>query len=58
MIKSNIPLGRIGKKNDIAGVCIFLSSEAGSYVNGGIPPSMSCVDSSYNCLRRRLRIEQ
>jgi len=34
IIKSNIPLGRIGRKNDIAGVCIFLSSEAGSYVNG------------------------
>ena len=35
MIKEGVPLGRIGKKNDIAGTCLFLASEAGDYVNGG-----------------------
>lgn len=30
-----MPLGRIGKKSDIAGTCLFLASEAGDYVNGG-----------------------
>lgn len=36
MIKSGVPLGRIGKPSDIAGTCLFLASEAGEYVNGGI----------------------
>jgi NAD(P)-dependent dehydrogenase (short-subunit alcohol dehydrogenase family) len=34
MIVSNIPLGRIGTPQDVAGACLFLSSRAGSYVNG------------------------
>jgi NAD(P)-dependent dehydrogenase (short-subunit alcohol dehydrogenase family) len=34
VIKSGVPLGRIGKKEDVAGTCIFLASEAGDYVNG------------------------
>jgi len=29
-----IPLGRIGSPQDVAGACLFLSSKAGSYVNG------------------------
>ncbi|KAL2073649.1 hypothetical protein VTL71DRAFT_10975 [Oculimacula yallundae] len=33
-IKSGIPLGRIGEKEDVAGACLFLSSRAGAYVNG------------------------
>jgi NAD(P)-dependent dehydrogenase (short-subunit alcohol dehydrogenase family) len=33
-IKSGIPLGRIGSPEDVAGACLFLSSRAGSYVNG------------------------
>lgn len=33
-IVSNIPLGRIGTSQDVAGTCLFLSSRAGSYVNG------------------------
>ncbi|KAL4896830.1 hypothetical protein BDV59DRAFT_171700 [Aspergillus ambiguus] len=33
-IKSGIPLGRIGSPEDVAGACMFLSSRAGSYVNG------------------------
>lgn len=34
VIKSGIPLGRIGSPQDVAGACLFLSSRAGSYVNG------------------------
>ncbi|KAE8145351.1 hypothetical protein BDV25DRAFT_164862 [Aspergillus avenaceus] len=33
-IEGNIPLGRIGTPEDVAGACLFLSSRAGSYVNG------------------------
>jgi len=33
-IEANIPLGRIGSPEDVAGSCLFLSSRAGSYVNG------------------------
>jgi len=33
-IVSGIPLGRIGSPQDVAGACLFLSSRAGSYVNG------------------------
>jgi NAD(P)-dependent dehydrogenase (short-subunit alcohol dehydrogenase family) len=33
-IESNIPLGRIGTPEDVAGTCLFLSSRAGQYVNG------------------------
>jgi NAD(P)-dependent dehydrogenase (short-subunit alcohol dehydrogenase family) len=34
VIVSGIPLGRIGTPEDVAGACLFLSSRAGSYVNG------------------------
>ncbi|KAG9243254.1 hypothetical protein BJ878DRAFT_511745 [Calycina marina] len=34
VIKEGIPLGRIGEPTDVAGTCLFLSSRAGSYVNG------------------------
>ncbi|KAJ2081155.1 hypothetical protein H4R24_002538 [Coemansia sp. RSA 988] len=37
-IVSGVPLGRIGKPSDMAGVCIFLASSAGSYVNGAVIP--------------------
>lgn len=33
-ITGNIPLGRIGTPEDVAGTCMFLSSRAGAYVNG------------------------
>lgn len=33
-IEAGIPLGRIGTPQDVAGACLFLSSRAGSYVNG------------------------
>lgn len=34
VITGGIPLGRIGTPEDVAGTCIWLSSRAGSYVNG------------------------
>lgn len=33
-ILSGIPLRRIGREDDIAGACIYLSSKAASFVNG------------------------
>jgi NAD(P)-dependent dehydrogenase (short-subunit alcohol dehydrogenase family) len=33
-IKAGVPLGRIGTPQDVAGACLFLSSRAGSFVNG------------------------
>lgn len=44
VIENGIPLGRIGSPQDIAGACLFLSSRAGSYVNGAtIPLDGGCV---------------
>ncbi|KAF8433452.1 hypothetical protein BGX38DRAFT_1222559 [Terfezia claveryi] len=37
-ITSGIPLGRIGTPEDVAGACLFLSSRAGSYINGATIP--------------------
>ncbi|KAF2663924.1 NAD(P)-binding protein [Microthyrium microscopicum] len=37
-IEANIPLGRIGSPQDVAGTCLFLSSRAGAYVNGATIP--------------------
>jgi NAD(P)-dependent dehydrogenase (short-subunit alcohol dehydrogenase family) len=34
VIEAGVPLGRIGTPEDVAGACLFLSSRAGSYVNG------------------------
>lgn len=33
-IEAGIPLGRIGKPQDVAGSCLYLSSRAGAFVNG------------------------
>lgn len=37
-IKAGVPLGRIGTPQDVAGACLFLSSRAGSYINGATIP--------------------
>lgn len=36
VVKAGIPLGRIGRASDVGGLCVFLSSHAGSYVNGSV----------------------
>lgn len=33
-IVADIPLGRIGTPEDVAGACLFLSSRAGAFING------------------------
>jgi NAD(P)-dependent dehydrogenase (short-subunit alcohol dehydrogenase family) len=37
-IEAGNPLGRIGRPDDMAGIAVFLSSRAGSYVNGAVIP--------------------
>ncbi|KAJ2785846.1 hypothetical protein H4R18_000235 [Coemansia javaensis] len=37
-IVGSVPLGRIGKPTDMAGVCLFLASSAGAYINGAVIP--------------------
>jgi NAD(P)-dependent dehydrogenase (short-subunit alcohol dehydrogenase family) len=37
-IAATSPLGRIGRPEDMAGVAIYLSGRAGSYVTGAIIP--------------------
>jgi len=38
MLEQNVPLGRIGTPEDVAGLSIFLSSRAGAYVTGAVIP--------------------
>jgi NAD(P)-dependent dehydrogenase (short-subunit alcohol dehydrogenase family) len=37
-IAGRSPLGRIGRPDDMAGVAVYLSSRAGSYVTGAVIP--------------------
>ncbi|TNY23146.1 short chain dehydrogenase/reductase family [Rhodotorula diobovata] len=37
-IVEGVPLRRIGEPDDVGGTCVFLSSQAGSYINGAIIP--------------------
>ena len=34
IVRASVPLGRVGRPEDVAGACIFLASRAGAYVNG------------------------
>ena len=34
MVNETNPMRRIGQPEDMAGVCVFLASDASSYVNG------------------------
>ncbi len=38
VIESTVPLGRIGRPDDMAGIAIFLSSKAGAYLTGTVIP--------------------
>ena len=38
MVERMVPLGRIGRPEDVAGLTLFLSSRAGSYLTGAVIP--------------------
>jgi NAD(P)-dependent dehydrogenase (short-subunit alcohol dehydrogenase family) len=38
IVEQSVPLGRIGRPDDIAGLTLFLCSRAGSYVTGNVIP--------------------
>ncbi len=38
MVEQSVPLGRIGRPDDVAGLALFLSSRAGAYVTGTVIP--------------------
>jgi NAD(P)-dependent dehydrogenase (short-subunit alcohol dehydrogenase family) len=37
-VESNVPLGRIGRPEDVSGLTLFLASRAGAYVTGAVIP--------------------
>jgi NAD(P)-dependent dehydrogenase (short-subunit alcohol dehydrogenase family) len=47
-ISANVPLGRVGEPDDMAGTAIFLASRAGRYLTGAVIP----VDGGLASLRR------
>ena len=38
LVSSGVPLGRIGRPEDVAGTVVFLASRAGSYLTGAVIP--------------------
>jgi NAD(P)-dependent dehydrogenase (short-subunit alcohol dehydrogenase family) len=38
IVEQNVPLGRIGRADDVAGLTLFLASRAGAYVTGTVIP--------------------
>jgi NAD(P)-dependent dehydrogenase (short-subunit alcohol dehydrogenase family) len=38
LVERTVPLGRIGRPDDVAGLTLFLSSRAGSYLTGAVIP--------------------
>jgi NAD(P)-dependent dehydrogenase (short-subunit alcohol dehydrogenase family) len=44
---ADVPLGRIGKPDDVAGAAIYLASRAGCYLTGAVVPvsgGVACAD--------------
>ena len=47
-VGAHLPLGRIGKPDDIAGIAVFLASRASTYITGAVIP----VDGGVSVLRQ------